>query len=363
MKTRITAILAGVATLHLLLISVITVSGGCKSPEALKPRKYAANAKEFLPPQQQPTTAQPETVVTTPEAPVLTDTEVPAETAPEIKTPAETVVTVEEKLLTYKVASGDSLWKVARKFGVSTGELAAQNKLGPKSVLRIGQTLVIPPGGVEGYTPAAVSHSKKGVTKKASVGIAAPSGRSASAAASGNGTKYTVVSGDSLWKIAAKHKVKSSAIAEANNISLSTQLKVGQVLTIPGKKATSVADIVSGTKSEKKPEPVTPVEKDLTAEETKAIETLKSEETKSVDDLLKDIPATDAPKETAPEEKITTTVTEIPSSTGDIVEVTEDITIEDFAKKHKVSVDALKKANPGLPDNGKLSASMIITMP
>lgn len=367
MKTRITTILAGVATLHLLLISVITVSGGCKSPEALRPRRYATSAKEFLPPQPA-TAAAPEDVSSA--APATTElpetisttesTAFPAETAPEIKqpaAPAETVVQVKEKLLTYKVESGDSLWKIARKFGVGTGELAAQNKLGAKPVLRVGQTLVIPPGGVENYKASAapaVSHAKKGTTsskktEKAGTTAAAPSG---------SGKKYTVVSGDSIWKIAKKHDVKSAAIAEANHMSVSTPLKVGQVIIIPGKNATSASEVLGTAKSTAKKnaaKPAAPAA--LPAEETKALEALKTEETKSPDDLLKDI---ETP--TAAPEKIETTV-DIPSSSGDIVEVTEDITIEDFAKKHKVSVDSLKKANPGLPDNGKLSTNMIITMP
>ena len=356
MKTRITAILAGVAFLHLLLISVITVSGGCKSPEALKPRRYASDPKAFqLPPSPQQPATQPEKVVIDEKV----TTEGPAVTPPEA--PSETVIAVDEKLLTYKVENGDSFWKVARKFGVGTGELAAQNKLDPKTVLRVGQTLTIPPGGVAGYKATPVSTFKKSAFKKS-----AHKEKSVSATASGNGTKYTVASGDSLWKIAAKHKVKSSAIAEANNISISTPLKVGQVLVIPGRKASSVADVVSAAKPTAKKANDTVekiVEKEtLTVEETKAIEDLKTDETKSVDDLLKDVPTADKPA-AAPAEKVETTVTEIPSSTGDIVEVVEDITIEDFAKKHKVSVDALKKANPGLPDNGKLSASMIITMP
>lgn len=376
MKTRITAILAGVATLHLLLISVITVSGGCKSPEALKPRRYASSAKDFMPSQQPAATTQPEAAAAAapetpvlgdpalPEEPVKAEAATPAETAaPAVKTPAAGV-TVEEKLLTYKVESGDSLWTVARKFGVGTGELAAQNKLGPKPVLRIGQTLVIPPGGVENYK-ASASAKKSSTAKKATAGIAAPSTKapSTAAASSANGTKYTVASGDSLWKIAAKHKVKSSAIAEANHITTSTQLKVGQVLIIPGKKATAAPEATSATKSSKK-ETATPVkatEKDLSAEETKALESLKTEDTKA-EDLLKDIPTTETPKAATPVEKVTTTVTETPTSSGDIVEVTEDIMIEDFAKKHKVSVDNLKKANPGISE-GKLTSGMIVTMP
>jgi len=354
-KTRITAILAGVAFLHLLLISIITVSGGCKSPDALKPRRYVTDPRGAG----QPAAVAPKEEVIAEETIVIEEPVKPAVT--ETATPAETVVSVEEKLMTYKVENGDSLWKIARKFGVGTGELAAQNKLNAKSVLRVGQTLTIPPGGVAGYqakAPAVSSSKAKAPSKKAN------HSRKTETVSAGNGTKYTVASGDSLWKIAAKHKVKSSAIAEANKISLSTQLKVGQVLVIPGKKAASVADVVSETKKAvgtKTSDAAKPAEKEaLTTEEKQALEELKTDETKSVDDLLKDIPATETPT-TEP----AATAAAAPSSpmAGDIVEVTEDTDINAFAQKHKVSADDLKKANPGLPDNGKLSAGMIITLP
>ena len=44
----------------------------------------------------------------------------------------------------YKVRSGDSLWKIARKFGVSVKAIRRANGMGRKSGLRPGQRLVIP---------------------------------------------------------------------------------------------------------------------------------------------------------------------------------------------------------------------------
>jgi membrane-bound lytic murein transglycosylase D len=44
----------------------------------------------------------------------------------------------------YPVAAGDSLWRIARRHGVSVQELCRWNQLNPKAVLRVGQGLDIP---------------------------------------------------------------------------------------------------------------------------------------------------------------------------------------------------------------------------
>ena len=49
----------------------------------------------------------------------------------------------------YRVASGDSLWSIGKRLGVSVGTLARINRLDPKATLRIGQRLSVPgPGPV-----------------------------------------------------------------------------------------------------------------------------------------------------------------------------------------------------------------------
>jgi LysM repeat protein len=50
-----------------------------------------------------------------------------------------------DSLRRHQVAAGDSLRKIARRHGVSVGELAAANKMKPQSKLKIGDQLVIPP--------------------------------------------------------------------------------------------------------------------------------------------------------------------------------------------------------------------------
>jgi membrane-bound lytic murein transglycosylase D len=47
----------------------------------------------------------------------------------------------------YLVRDGDTLWDVAQKTGVSVAALARANNRSPKSVLRPGTMLALPPAG------------------------------------------------------------------------------------------------------------------------------------------------------------------------------------------------------------------------
>jgi LysM repeat protein len=98
---------------------------------------------------------------------------------------------------TYTVQSGDSLWSIANKFGVTVTELRSLNNL-TSDILSIGQVLLIPIQPSE--TPT--------------------------------GTTYTVQSGDNLYSIASRFNTTVDAIKRANNLTTST-LSIGQILTIP----------------------------------------------------------------------------------------------------------------------------------
>lgn len=105
---------------------------------------------------------------------------------------------------TYIVQSGDSLYRIAQRFGVSVGDIIDANNL-TSTVLSIGQQLIIP-------------------------------------SASGNEDQetlsYTVTSGDSLYGIAQRFGVTVDDIIQANNLN-NTNLQIGQVLKIPVKSTTS----------------------------------------------------------------------------------------------------------------------------
>ena len=109
----------------------------------------------------------------------------------------------------HTVAKGDSLWSIAKKYGIGTDELAAANQLAKSATLRLGQKLTVP----------------------AKAAPAAPDTDAANA--------YTVKSGDTLGAIARKHGTSVSALRAANNLS-GDNLRVGQKLVIPGN-ATSLS--------------------------------------------------------------------------------------------------------------------------
>ena len=100
----------------------------------------------------------------------------------------------------YTVKSGDSLWSIAKKYGISVDELKAANNL-TSNVLQIGQRLNI--------------SSMSGITTKPE-----------------NYINYTVKSGDSLYSIASKNDLTVQELKNYNNLT-SNVLQIGQILKIP----------------------------------------------------------------------------------------------------------------------------------
>jgi len=94
----------------------------------------------------------------------------------------------------YIVAPGDSLSSIAYNFNVSVATVLWENGLTERSVIRVGQTLRIPPG---------------------------------------TGLMYTVAKGDTIKKIATKFKATEQQIAEFNSISGSS-LAAGTKIFVPG---------------------------------------------------------------------------------------------------------------------------------
>jgi membrane-bound lytic murein transglycosylase D len=103
--------------------------------------------------------------------------------------------------LTHRVRSGESLSVIARRYGVSVGNLQDWNKISNPNKLRVGQQLVV------FHSPAPQ------VSKPTTV-------------------DYTVRSGDSLWSIARKHSIKMNDLMRWNGLNRSSVLQPGQSLKI-----------------------------------------------------------------------------------------------------------------------------------
>ncbi|QQE75603.1 LysM peptidoglycan-binding domain-containing protein [Brevibacillus composti] len=112
----------------------------------------------------------------------------------------------------YTVHSGDVLWKIADAFNTTIPAIMEANRMTSTDLLA-GQTLLIP----SSQTAPAPAPSPT-----------APYGS----------TRYTVVKGDMLWKIAERFQVSISAIVEANQLK-SSEIWIGQKLVIPQKQVSS----------------------------------------------------------------------------------------------------------------------------
>lgn len=147
----------------------------------------------------------------------------------------------------YTVKSGDSLWSISKKYGLTVDELKQANNL-TSNLISVGQNLLIPKKEAETSTNEYIV--KKGdtlyaiankysttvdnlksinnlTTDSLSIGQVLKVPSSAS-----NDNTYVVKSGDTLYAIANKYGTTVDAIKSLNNLS-SDILSINQVLKIP----------------------------------------------------------------------------------------------------------------------------------
>ncbi len=148
---------------------------------------------------------------------------------------------------TYTVKAGDTLYSIANKYGLTVNELKQLNNL-TSDVLSIGQILnvsnSITPTPSNTYTVKS-GDSLYSIAKQYGITVDAlksANGKTSNLLSIGevliipttnsNSITYTVKSGDSLWKIATNYGISVNALKQANNLT-SDLLSIGQVLIIP----------------------------------------------------------------------------------------------------------------------------------
>lgn len=103
----------------------------------------------------------------------------------------------------YTVQQGDTLYSIARRYGLGYLELASYNNIVNPNLIRVGQVLRIPAAG------AVVSQSPA------------------------TGTTYAVQPGDNLFRIALRYNMSYLYLASYNGIANPNAIYAGQVLRIP----------------------------------------------------------------------------------------------------------------------------------
>ncbi|MDO6143214.1 LysM peptidoglycan-binding domain-containing protein [Paenarthrobacter aurescens] len=120
---------------------------------------------------------------------------------------------------TYTIVRGDTISAIARRFNLDTAAVLQLNKLSATTLIYPGQTIKL----------------KGTASAPAQPAPAAPSAPSATTSA----TVYTVVPGDTLGAIAAKHGVPLSSIFSWNGLNGSSIIYPGQKIKVSGGSAPS----------------------------------------------------------------------------------------------------------------------------
>ena len=121
---------------------------------------------------------------------------------------------------TYTVRTGDTVSHIATRSGTTVAAIARANSLADASRIRIGQVLTIPTGSGAAAT--------------------APAPAAAAPVAAG----YTVVAGDTVSGIAARHGTTAAAVVAANGLDTRAFIRIGQSLSIPGSATPTAAAAV-----------------------------------------------------------------------------------------------------------------------
>lgn len=141
-----------------------------------------------------------------------------------------------DKAVSYKVKSGDTLTGVAQRYNIGLSDLAAANNLKTNSNLILGRTITIPANGTVSVTSTSNSNTSSTSNKSTSSTASTETASSTSTGKKlGNTVSYTVGSGDSLIGLARKYGVSTKELADMNNIAVDTMLQRGQRLTVPNR--------------------------------------------------------------------------------------------------------------------------------
>jgi membrane-bound lytic murein transglycosylase D len=127
----------------------------------------------------------------------------------------------------HRVQRGDTLSKIAAEYRVSLAALMRVNGMTNKSVLRVGQKILLPSDGVTAPPDATLVRAEAPAAPPAAA-VAIP----ALAATSAEGI-YVVRRGDSIERIATRLGVDPQALIAANDIRNRNVIQVGQQLIIP----------------------------------------------------------------------------------------------------------------------------------
>ncbi len=134
------------------------------------------------------------------------------------------------------VQQGDTLNTLARRYGVTAEEFAQANGITLTTILSLGQHLVIP-GGSPTAAPATAAAPTETAAPEATAAVQRTVRPTEAPTPTPQILRHVVTQGDTLGALALRYGVSAEEIAKANDITLTTILKLDQELVIPGQTA------------------------------------------------------------------------------------------------------------------------------
>jgi membrane-bound lytic murein transglycosylase D len=126
------------------------------------------------------------------------------------------------EVIVYRVRRGDTLYGIARRYGTTSGAVAAASNIHVNDVLQIGQRLKVTPG----------VRTTAEARRLTNADVPAATGSVHAASKGGSARTHTVRRGDSLWRIAQQYDTTIDELCSLNRISRSATLHPGTRLSI-----------------------------------------------------------------------------------------------------------------------------------
>ena len=162
------------------------------------------------------------------------------ETKQEESAPKEETKSTETSTGSYTVVSGDGLYAIARKTGISIQDLLSLNELTLNSTIYPGQVLKL-------SSTSETSASEEASTSTEETSSEETSTSSEQATSTGS---YTVVSGDGLYAIARKTGTSIQDLLSLNGLTLNSTIYPGQVLKLSSTSEVSASEEATTTAEE-----------------------------------------------------------------------------------------------------------------
>ena len=202
---------------------------------------------------------------------------------------------------TYTVAKGDSLYSIATKYGTTVNEIKSLNNL-TSNILSIGQVLILP-----------------GIVDEGSVNT------------------YTVKSGDTLYSIANKYNISVNELKELNNLTTNT-LSIGQTLKLKE----SSSDIITSDYDY------------YTVKNGDTLYSIANKYNTSVDELK-------SLNNLSSNSLSIGTLLKIPTTTSSVYIVKKGDTLWSIAKDNNISVDKLKEINNLVSNSLSIGQQLLVS--